>query len=361
MFPAPPQVPAWAKDRPAPSPNVIWDEQPRNLPGGGAHRPLLWLPADAADIQHTLIYFHGNGEDLGSSEGFLKRLQSSLGVNILAVEYPGYGLLWDPDGLSDLNVADVQGINSAALHALYYVVLTRGIDPTSVTLYGRSLGSGPALWLANYARTCLSWDIGGVVLQSPFISMTKVAADHAGAVGARFIPSYYDNKTAVTEFCRDIPGSRRWTPLLILHGELDEFVAPYHGRELHSEALRLGHPSADAKYPATATHDIWNLEVDLSPHVARFMAKHARLNGNIDLDAAACGKGRSDSCADLMQAAWESCPWEACDIVESKPILNCYVHGEFNKGFCDILDNAMDLSYTIANEHQHNLEPVSPL
>ena len=36
------------------------------------------------------IYFHANGEDIGSSYEFLNIIRENLGVNIIAVEYPSY-------------------------------------------------------------------------------------------------------------------------------------------------------------------------------------------------------------------------------------------------------------------------------
>jgi len=39
-----------------------------------------------------MIYFHGNAEDIGLSYEMLDHLKQSLKLNILAVEYPGYGI-----------------------------------------------------------------------------------------------------------------------------------------------------------------------------------------------------------------------------------------------------------------------------
>jgi len=39
-----------------------------------------------------MIYFHGNAEDLGHSVEFILSLRVKLKMNILAVEYPGYGI-----------------------------------------------------------------------------------------------------------------------------------------------------------------------------------------------------------------------------------------------------------------------------
>ena len=39
-----------------------------------------------------MIYFHGNAEDLGMCYFMLECLRERLGVRILAMEFPGYGL-----------------------------------------------------------------------------------------------------------------------------------------------------------------------------------------------------------------------------------------------------------------------------
>ena len=38
-----------------------------------------------------LIYFHGNAEDLGTATDFLSCFRDNLKINIVGVEYPGYG------------------------------------------------------------------------------------------------------------------------------------------------------------------------------------------------------------------------------------------------------------------------------
>jgi len=39
-----------------------------------------------------LIYFHGNAEDIGHSYEFLSEISQKFRVNVLAMEYPGYGI-----------------------------------------------------------------------------------------------------------------------------------------------------------------------------------------------------------------------------------------------------------------------------
>jgi pimeloyl-ACP methyl ester carboxylesterase len=41
-----------------------------------------------------LIFFHGNAEDVGDMMPMLRKLRDGLQTNIIAVEYPGYGLTY---------------------------------------------------------------------------------------------------------------------------------------------------------------------------------------------------------------------------------------------------------------------------
>lgn len=53
--------------------------------------PCIFLPC-TEHSDKLLIYFHGNAEDVGGSYEFISTLRKHLKLNILAVEYPGYGL-----------------------------------------------------------------------------------------------------------------------------------------------------------------------------------------------------------------------------------------------------------------------------
>jgi hypothetical protein len=63
------------------------------------HIPCLFLPYTSGSSK-LLIYFHGNAEDIGLSYEMLDHLKSSLKINILAVEFPGYGIYQDAGGCS---------------------------------------------------------------------------------------------------------------------------------------------------------------------------------------------------------------------------------------------------------------------
>jgi abhydrolase domain-containing protein 17 len=62
--------------------------------------PCLFLKEKTVGYSKLLLYFHGNAEDVGLSYRDLDILKKSLKINILAMEYRGYGVHVDSDGCS---------------------------------------------------------------------------------------------------------------------------------------------------------------------------------------------------------------------------------------------------------------------
>ena len=54
--------------------------------------PCLYLPCQTQDSDDLVILFHGNGEDLGSMFTMADHICLSLKVNVVVLEYPGYGI-----------------------------------------------------------------------------------------------------------------------------------------------------------------------------------------------------------------------------------------------------------------------------
>jgi len=81
------------------------------------------------------------------------------------VEYPGYG--------SNFNtgITSAQLIRSDAIQVVNYLTKELGLLPQDLLLFGRSMGTGVCTFLADYLE-----GVGGLILFSPFYSITQVAA-----------------------------------------------------------------------------------------------------------------------------------------------------------------------------------------
>jgi len=155
----------------------------------------------------TLLISHGNAEDLGDDRFWLDELRRA-GFSVLAYDYDGYGTSEGKPG--------EQAAYDDEDAAYDYLTVTRRIPPDSIIIYGRSVGSGPAVHLA--ARK----PVAGLILQSPFVSAFRVLTRVPLLPFDKF-PNYKDIRKV---HC----------PLLIIHGDSDTVIAPWHGKKLYELA-----------------------------------------------------------------------------------------------------------------------------
>lgn len=150
---------------------------------------------EARNSDHLLIYSHGNGEDIGSARPFLEQFQRR-GISVLAYDYPGYG--------TSSGEPSESGCYAAIEAAYKYATEALGYKSEQITLYGRSLGSGPASWLAERAH------ISGLIYDGAFSSTFRVLTN------IKLLPwDKFDNLARLPNIdC----------PILVIHGTLDRTV-----------------------------------------------------------------------------------------------------------------------------------------
>ena len=157
--------------------------------------------------QLLVFYHHGNGEDLGGIEDRLNALLRA-GFSVLAWDYPGYG---SSDGRpSEKEVLRIAAKIWASIPETY------GYSHQQTVLYGRSIGSGPATWLASRNKAA------GLIIEGGFTSIFDVA------LPVKLLPwDIFDNKARLADVR---------APVLIIHGTRDETVPYSHGQTLFEAA-----------------------------------------------------------------------------------------------------------------------------
>jgi fermentation-respiration switch protein FrsA (DUF1100 family) len=171
----------------------------------GARISAVHLPHPSP--AYTILYSHGNAEDLGLVAPVLTRLRE-WGFAVFAYDYHGYGTSEGRPSESRV----YQDIDAAYA----YLTATLGVAPGRIIAYGRSVGSGPAVDLA--ARKPL----GGLVVESGFVSAFRVV------LRLPVLP--------VDKFRNLGKIARVACPVLVMHGTEDEIVPFAHGRRLFDAA-----------------------------------------------------------------------------------------------------------------------------
>ena len=98
----------------------------------------------------------------------------------------------------------------------------KGVKEKNLILYGESLGTAIAI------ETGQNKDLAGIILESPFTSMVKLAQKYYP-----FLPVKFLLKDKY-ETIKKLPNIN--SPLLILHGRLDAIVPFTMGKELFEQA-----------------------------------------------------------------------------------------------------------------------------
>lgn len=92
-----------------------------------------------SEATHLLLYLHGNAEDLGKCYPIIDYIRMKLQVNILAPEYPGYGV-----SAGDACETSVQQM---VQNVYEFAISPYGLNvpPSRIIIYGFSIGSAAAL------------------------------------------------------------------------------------------------------------------------------------------------------------------------------------------------------------------------
>ena len=115
-----------------------------------------------------MLHFHANGEDIGLTQKLMGRIADILKLNIICMEYPGYGI-YKNYKMKDNTTLRAQQILSDAESLFKFVTGHLGVKQENILISGRSIGSGPACHLASiFKPACL-------LLVSPIKSVVDVA------------------------------------------------------------------------------------------------------------------------------------------------------------------------------------------
>jgi pimeloyl-ACP methyl ester carboxylesterase len=170
-------------------------------------------PPPQGELAPGLIWFYGNFETIGGIAPVLREFRPP-GIGMLVLDYRGYGR-------SDGSPTEA-GVYRDAAAAWEFITARTEIDTTRIALYGRSIGSAVALYLATERH------VRAVVLESPFTSGKAMAEKHYAPLPSVLVQLELDN----LERARQLS-----VPLLVFHGS-DDRIAPIEMGRAVAEAGR---------------------------------------------------------------------------------------------------------------------------
>jgi hypothetical protein len=165
----------------------------------------VYLPNPAST--YTILYTHGNAEDLGDIQPVLQQLRNT-GFSVFAYDYRGYGTSQGTP--SERNA--YRDIDTA----YNYLIQQLGVSPQRIIAYGRSVGAGSAVDLASRKP------LAGLIMESAFTTAFRVIVPFPILPFEKF---------------RNIDKLKKVNcPVLVMHGKADEVIPFSHGQKLFAAA-----------------------------------------------------------------------------------------------------------------------------
>ncbi|XP_068209907.1 protein ABHD13 [Palaemon carinicauda] len=175
----------------------------------------------------TFVYFHGNAGNLGHRLSNVYGMYRWLGINLLLLDYRGYGL---SDG-----TPSEEGLYLDAQAAISYLKTRLDIDQNKIVIFGRSLGGAVAVDCVS--RSEISSRIAAMVLENTFTSipdMAKVLFSNVKVLAK--LPQWCHKNKYLSKYkmCKVV------VPTLFLSGQADSLVPPRMMMELYHSCASPG-------------------------------------------------------------------------------------------------------------------------
>lgn len=179
----------------------------------GYAAPKGWHIPPTAERRKVILHFHGNAGNISHRLDLMLPFVDD-GYGVLLAEYSGYG--GNEGSPSEESIfLDAEGY--------YQTLLSLGYKSDEIILFGESLGSGPATYLAE------KYDANALILQVPYDSVLNVAkAKYPFILGMRFLlKDHFDNLSRISNINM---------PLFILAAENDGIIPVKHAKNLFESA-----------------------------------------------------------------------------------------------------------------------------
>ena len=202
------------------------DYEPVKLRAADGIELLAWFFPAHGSAQGTVLYLHGNGENISTQFGNVAWLPAA-GFNVLALDYRGYGA---SEGTPSLSGAQLD--IDAAMRELF---ARPDVDPERIVVFGQSLGA--ALAVHYVAHSPYRAKLRGVILDSPFSDYRLIAREKIASFPLTWPLQWVANWIIGNDFSPEASiRAVSPVPVLFIHGDHDFIVPLHHSQRLYERA-----------------------------------------------------------------------------------------------------------------------------
>ena len=213
--------------------------------------PCLFLKNKISqNSKNFIIFFHGNAEDIFLSRAMASGLLEKINMNIIVVEYPGYSIYkGEPE-------ADKILKNTWIVYD--FVKKTFKLEDKNIFVFGRSIGSGPAVYLASVRKP------NALLLVSSFTSIRAVAGNLVGPLKYLLKDRFFS-----IEYIKNVK-----CPVFFIHGKSDPLI-PYKETLLLKDNCKTYY---EILLPEHMTHNDFDLYEDIVGPIDKFIKNKSNID-----------------------------------------------------------------------------------
>lgn len=201
----------------------------------------LWFYTNSSPNAPVIIYYHGNGENLGTiSKGSFLKLFEGLGGHFVVADFPGYGKSTGTPSQASLTASAEDVFNWTKAH----------FSGSKIIIFGWSTGSS----VATASAFVHQHEISGLVLASVWTSAKAMAFETfpslAGGISEEFFKkNTWDNLTTVAQI---------HLPSIVLHGRTDPMIPFKMGEDVAKALGATFFPIDKGHNDIFQSTDLWN-------------------------------------------------------------------------------------------------------
>jgi len=217
--------------------------------------PCLFIKFPGSQI--FILYSHGNACDLGDMFNELDNYSQRFQVNVIAYEYQGYGVA--------RGKPTPENVKYDICTIYQFLTIVLNVPSKNIILFGRSIGTGPCLYVAARIEEENPNSLGGVIVQSPFTSIRDLAKSFVGPfLGNLFVGKIFDNFGNIAQV---------QCPTMVIHGDMDNVIPVEMGKSVFQNS---GAPEEYRilKICEGSDHNMWDSENDIYKPISKFIYKH---------------------------------------------------------------------------------------
>ena len=173
---------------------------------------LSWFHKKDLKKYKTILFFHGNA---GNLENRIHKINhfKNMKINFLIVSWRGFS--------GNKGQPTEKGLYKDGKSAVKWLKM-KGVEEEDIVIYGESLGTGIAIEIAQ------NKNFAGIILESPFTSMVDAGKTQYPYLPVRFLlKDKYESDKKIKKVK---------SPILIMHGKIDQIVPFYMGKKMYEIA-----------------------------------------------------------------------------------------------------------------------------